>query len=396
MSCMEERKIGEQIRALRQQLGMQSKELAEKVNLDPSAISLIESGKREVKIVELVKIANIFGKSPLAILEPDSLVARLPVAARSEDDSPSADMRSRLTALAELHDLLTSEGIPVSAASSQPPDIAELDWLKASRHLAVWARSRLELPDNGEKFDALVNAIEDCLGIDVLVEPYDAGTLGTAITDAEFPFILINSEQPRNRALFTLAHELGHVISRDGQTMTVHQSLTGVNSDERRANAFAAEFLMPQDEIKLMVEASDSSPQSFGEMMRHFFVSWESLVYRMHNLGFINSGGRDLLRGISFAGLLQDIGDQELVRQLLHQRMFLEVRAPKLLTARLLSGYRRGVVSVRPLAGLLHCDPDELLEQLTSENVQKDITAALTLLPRFSDSSEVAYAGEAI
>lgn len=75
---MEGQEMGERIQMIRAKVGMSIKELAERADLSPSAVSLIERGKREVKVRELTNIADSLGVSPLVILEPDSLLARLP------------------------------------------------------------------------------------------------------------------------------------------------------------------------------------------------------------------------------------------------------------------------------------------------------------------------------
>jgi len=63
---------------IRVKVGMSVRELAERAGLSPSAVSLMERGKIEVTVGELARIAKALGVSPLAILEPDSLLARLP------------------------------------------------------------------------------------------------------------------------------------------------------------------------------------------------------------------------------------------------------------------------------------------------------------------------------
>ncbi|MEJ7721801.1 MAG: ImmA/IrrE family metallo-endopeptidase [Ilumatobacteraceae bacterium] len=46
------------------------------------------------------------------------------------------------------------------------------------------------------------------------------------ITDRSFPLVFVRASQPRPRALFTLAHELAHVLAGDGDTFTVDEDLT--------------------------------------------------------------------------------------------------------------------------------------------------------------------------
>src|ERR1700687_39784 len=105
--------VGARIRDLRERAEMQSQQLAAKVGIDPSAMSNIERGKRSVKTDELARIADALGVSPLAILSPDSLLARMPVAARVQVAQLSdGSAVKRLTALAELNEVLSEGGMP--------------------------------------------------------------------------------------------------------------------------------------------------------------------------------------------------------------------------------------------------------------------------------------------
>ncbi len=353
--------VGKQIRKLRLAAGLEAKQLAEEVGLDPTAISKIEAGRRAVKTDELVNIADSLGVSPLALLEPNSLLARLQVAARSTTDQLDHTLHRRLTALAELDNVLTAGGIAKSVKELPSPTSDRELWLNKAMRLAKWAREHLDLAEGGDRLDQLARAIEDKLGIDVLIEEHDPSSLGAAITDHEFPLILVNAAQPYNRALFTLAHELGHILADDGTALLVHRSLVGTNDSERVANAFAAELLLPEDEVKRHLEDWGRDAQALGRMMVTFSVSWESLVYRLHNLHIINAESRDHLLEIGFAGLLREVNDDGLLEKMGALRNHAKRRSPGLLEQRLWDGYRNGIVSIRPLARLLGIDPEELL-----------------------------------
>ena len=51
-------KIGNKIKNFRQKLGLQAKKLAEQINISPSYLNLIESGKRNIDADLLIKICN--------------------------------------------------------------------------------------------------------------------------------------------------------------------------------------------------------------------------------------------------------------------------------------------------------------------------------------------------
>ncbi len=230
-------------------------------------------------------------------------------------------------------------------------------WLETATELADWARSKLEVDaPTPDRFSNLAEAIENRLGVDVMVEGYSREDFaGASITDWSFPFILVNQDQPTTRALFTLAHELGHVLSKGGAILTLDVNLTALTNWERFANAFAANFLMPEAQVNAIVKKQGREVGSLATMLVQFGVSFESLVYRLHNLGLINAG----------TGVLNELDDTSRRKALLDSMGSLpEHRAPGLLSDRVFQGYQQGVVSVRPLAGLLHLDADGLLDRL--------------------------------
>ena len=278
--------IGRQIRRLREAAGLRAADLAERLGVDPSAVSNLENDRRGVKAEEVGVIADFLGVSQLAILEPDSLLGRLPVAHRTNgDETASRDPLMRLTALAELHQVLTHGGHPAAVVIGEPPRPSS-GWLQHATALADWALEFLPAAADGEdRLTGLAAAIEDRLGVDVMVESLGtAAPLGLSITDAEFSFILVNVDQLRSRALFTLAHELGHVLSGDGSTINIDRDLRARTDEERLANAFAAALLMPEPEIRKAIDDYGRGANCLARMLLRFGVSYETLVYRLHNL----------------------------------------------------------------------------------------------------------------
>jgi Zn-dependent peptidase ImmA (M78 family)/DNA-binding XRE family transcriptional regulator len=353
--------IGSRIRALREELGVQAQELGSRVGLDPSAISNIERGRRSVKSDELAAIAKALGVSPLAILEPESLVGRLPVAPRASSGTLlKGDVLSRLTGLAELHEVLAEGGLKAhEQAKVQRVDTEH--WFRTAPKLAAGVVSQLERDVPGDdRFVALVRAIEEQFFIDVLVEERDTDdVLGASITDSEFSLIFVNANQQVTRALFTLGHELGHTLAKDGRnSIVVDDDLTARSDSERFANAFAAALLLPEEEIRAQIPTGVPDALTLCRLLDHWGTSFETLVYRLHNLRMINAEGRDRLRSLGLRGLVAQINDQQLTARLMARVGSRPARhTPSLIAARAYAGYRQGAISARPLAGLFGIDP---------------------------------------
>jgi Zn-dependent peptidase ImmA (M78 family)/transcriptional regulator with XRE-family HTH domain len=387
--------IGARIRTLREAAGFQSQELARVVGLDPSAMSNIETGKRSVKSSELAKIAEALRVSPLALLDEDSLPARMPVAARAAAGAVGTGTAyPRLIALSELHQVLDDAGIARAPHLPRPPTSGLTDWKSVANNLATWVTQQLDVDEDPElRFSALADAIEDQLGVDVIVEPHPGDPLvGAAISDEKFPLIFVNADSPTPRALFTLAHELGHLLAGHGEPIAVDDDLSGRNEVERLANAFAASFLMPEANIRDVIEKWGRGAEALAQMTYQFGVSLQSLIYRLHNLQIINAPTRDRLESVGWHRLLSAIEKREVAERLgpnvlrslvARQGDRPAYRAPGWLAERAFAGYRKGIISVRPLAGLLHVDPSELMNSDTDmfDTTSKDILNAGVTAP---------------
>ena len=89
----------------------------------------------------------------------------------------------------------------------------------------------------------LIRLIEGAGGL-VLVRDLGSRELDavTQWIDGNPPLFLLNEHAPADRFRFSLAHELGHVIMHDAPGLTAVQ--------ERQADEFASEFLLPASAIR--------------------------------------------------------------------------------------------------------------------------------------------------
>lgn len=97
------------------------------------------------------------------------------------------------------------------------------------------------------------------------------------------PLVFLSpTKDDKARSRFDAAHELGHLI--------LHPDTEpGSKLVENEAHRFAAEFLMPRDEIIDDLPHRIDWPR-FHDLKRHWGVSLRSLVYRAHTLGRLSDG----------------------------------------------------------------------------------------------------------
>lgn len=142
----------------------------------------------------------------------------------------------------------------------------------------------------------LVRLIEDTGGL-VLVR--DLGSRGLdAVTqwiDGDPPLFLINAHAPADRFRFSLAHELGHVIMHGEPGVTAIQ--------ERQADEFASEFLLPADAIRAELKQGRLDLPRLLDLKHQWGVSMAALLRRASTLGVISDWQyRDIMIEMSALG----------------------------------------------------------------------------------------------
>jgi Zn-dependent peptidase ImmA (M78 family) len=108
------------------------------------------------------------------------------------------------------------------------------------------------------------------------------------------PLIMVKGTEVSERKRFTVAHEIGHFAlghltpgKPKFRDFTGNFSSQVSNSEERSANAFAAEMLMPERMIKFIV--SEDGITSIEDLARMFGVSQVAMKYRLSNIGLVNA-----------------------------------------------------------------------------------------------------------
>ena len=151
-----------------------------------------------------------------------------------------------------------------------------------------------------------VEKIVEALGLEVRRAPAEDDLSGFLYRDRQkkTATIGVNSTHHTNRQRFTLGHELGHYLLHDYDGIHVDRrfqiklrnakSSEGTDDEEKEANLFAAELLMP----KQMVEAAINSvegldledQQDLNDLATQFNVSVQAIAFRLAYLGHLELG----------------------------------------------------------------------------------------------------------
>ncbi|MCX8099745.1 MAG: ImmA/IrrE family metallo-endopeptidase [Geminicoccaceae bacterium] len=177
---------------------------------------------------------------------------------------------------------------------------------KAPDEAATLVRSALELSSLRRKAKSwsdfrsrLRDAIEEKLDVLVLLNsivgndthrPLDQNEFsGFALADPIAPLIFVNTRGSVARSIFTLAHELGHVVT--GEDALDSDPLPDVDEErERFSDRFAAELLMPRSDFRSeWSQLTNFEPtQKCLKLAEKFRVSARATLVRARELGVID------------------------------------------------------------------------------------------------------------
>ncbi len=165
--------------------------------------------------------------------------------------------------------------------------------------------------ESGQSLD--VEGLYDHLGIACKsVTLHDRQVRAVAIAGPSHrPAVLVNdnyaypSLQTRR---FTMAHELCHILHdrNYGAALALASGPWAPVDVEKRANAFAAMFLMPADLVGSFIRKLTSrldTPDSIWEVANRFQTSFTATLEHLCNLGYLDETARDALKAQVDAGL---------------------------------------------------------------------------------------------
>jgi Zn-dependent peptidase ImmA (M78 family)/DNA-binding XRE family transcriptional regulator len=240
--------IGTRIKALRDKLGLSQDDLARLFGFkDRQTVSAIETGERRVSAEELLLAVEKLGVSLDYFSDPFLLAGEGRFSWRQTGLRPE-----RLSAYER------NAGRWIAAFRRMAPE-AGYDTPLLRHSLGLTSHHRFEdAAAAGERFaaefnlgevpaNALPEAMEERLGLLVLMVNAIEGISGAACRLPELDTVLINRREVPGRRHFDLAHELFHILTWDAMTPEHIEEATETGGPriEQLANSFASAVLMP-------------------------------------------------------------------------------------------------------------------------------------------------------
>jgi Zn-dependent peptidase ImmA (M78 family)/DNA-binding XRE family transcriptional regulator len=264
--------LGDVLAIARKARGLTQSELADMVGTTQPTINRYEAGDRDPEPETVVALAKALGVTEQLLIHGNRFRGALAVDAHMRRQKTTKaslwrQMEARLNLLRVHASFLFEE---ISIMSEQHVPTFDPEDVPA-QHAARLIRAQWRMP-----LGPVVNLTRWLEGAGVLVFEEDFGTHridGLSQWVGDHPVMLINVNAPPDRKRLTKAHELGHLV--------LHSNIATENM-EGEANRFAAELLMPLDEIRPELRKIDLG--TLAALKREWGVSMQAMLERAHGL----------------------------------------------------------------------------------------------------------------
>ena len=175
------------------------------------------------------------------------------------------------------------------------PDTVSPDAMATSvrDYLRVTIDQQFAWADTDAALKGWRKALQD-VGIFVFKDAFRADDYcGFSLYDAVLPLIYVNNSTTKTRQIFTLFHELAHLLfhtsgidtlgERENRTLDAHQRRIEV-----LCNRFAAQFLVPPDAFGEAMRGRDRTRQAAEALAAQFHVSREVIFRKFLDRGWVD------------------------------------------------------------------------------------------------------------
>lgn len=272
--------LGDVLAIARKARGLTQSELADMVGATQPTINRYEAGDREPERETIAALANALGVTEQLLTHGNRFRGALGVDAHMRRQKTTKaslwrQMEARLNLL-RVHASFLFEQVSIMSEQHVPTfDPEDVP----AQHAARLIRAQWRMP-----LGPVVNLTRWLEGAGVLVFEEDFGTHridGLSQWVGDHPVMLINANAPPDRKRLTKAHELGHLV--------LHSNIA-TEDMEGEANRFAAELLMPLDEIRPELRKVDLG--TLAALKREWGVSMQALLERAYGLKAVTAEER--------------------------------------------------------------------------------------------------------
>jgi Zn-dependent peptidase ImmA (M78 family)/transcriptional regulator with XRE-family HTH domain len=314
LESIDPRVLGGRLQGARKARGITQQAVADEMEMARTTLVAIEKGERRLSPHELIRLAALYGR-PVSEFVSRSTVTEsfVPQFRYSWRDDFAEDVELEKTAVELQHlaeDYVELErlcGLSTAQNSLPTYNVAGASPEQAAEEIAAAERNRLGIGDG--PISNLRERLETDVGVRVFYFAMPSKVSGVfAYNDILGGCIGINSNHPRDRRNWSLAHEYGHFLTNRYQAeITFLTEKKRQSANERLADVFAENFLMPASGLNRrfteMHRASPSGSITLAQVCTLadlYQVSVQALTIRLEKLRRFPTGTWDKLAAEGF------------------------------------------------------------------------------------------------
>ena len=289
----------------RERSGYTVEAIAAFLKKDASIVKDWELGERALTYVQLEKLADKY-KRPIAIFffpePPEEPNIAENLALRSSDNTPLEprihillrQAYARQLSLMELNFGINPAEMKIFRdLQARPIDSAKELAQQARAYLNISVTIQAKWKSSTEALENWRDRIEEA-GIFVFKEAFqDDSVDGFCLRHNEFPVIYLNNSRPSVRQIFSLFHELAHLLlGENGITWSdiFHgDTFRGGTTEaiEDFCDQFASEFLVPSHDFKNHLNFSNYNDKTIEELANYYKVSRPVILLKLVKRGIL-------------------------------------------------------------------------------------------------------------
>lgn len=403
--------LARRLREAREAAGLKQEDVARHLGMSRSSVAQIELGNRAVSSLELDLLARLYGRDIRDFLAAefhpeDSVIALFRATPGIADqDAVLEAIRDCIVLARELAGLERLLGVDRSHLGVPAYSVGQprTKWQAVEQGTRVATEERRRLGLGGRPLGDAVELLED-QGIRTAMIDLPEDISGLTLMERDISlFVVANREHHQLRRRFSWVHEYAHVLLDRSRRGTISRTEDRDDLSEVRANAFAANFLLPEEGIRdflanlgkgqpgrerfevfdgeeavsaeTRAEPGAQSLQLYDVVLlaHHFRVSRTAALYRLRNLRLLSQAALERLLAEEGEGKGERIARHLQLRDSDHAAARNEFRSRFLGLA--LEAYRQEKISrgkLRELAALVGVSEDEAEDLLVDAGLDDE------------------------
>ncbi len=291
----------------RERAGWEVEEVANKIGKSPETILAWETGESVPTYIQLEKLAYKVYKRPIAIFffqeppeepAPSQSFRTLPKF-ELEEMGPDTLFATRQAqamqiSLSELNDGVNPSQSPIFVELEATTNRDLIRFVAEVRdYLGVSLAKQKKFRNTDIALKTWRDAIQEC-GVFVFKRSIKQKSVsGFCFWDEIFPIIYLNNSTAKSRQIFTLFHELAHILLQtSGVTKSDDSYIRSLEGEARSievfCNKFAAEFLVPTFDFESCLQNSTFDEKFFQDIASQYKVSRLVILRKVLDRGLLS------------------------------------------------------------------------------------------------------------